>query len=67
MRGEMAGYLEARTRVPDRRLYRLFGLLEREAPGLATPSLVVLGGMSKAVGTAFTDAGYRSIRALGAE
>jgi hypothetical protein len=37
MHGGMAGFYEARTRGPDRRLYRLFCLLEREAPGAGWP------------------------------
>lgn len=67
MHGEMAGYYEARTRGPDRRLYRLFCFLERDQPGLTKPSVVVIGGLSKPVGTALTSAEYRSIRALGDE
>jgi hypothetical protein len=34
MHGAMRGYYEARTRGPDRRLYRLFCILERRAPGI---------------------------------
>lgn len=67
MHEEMAGYYEARTRGPDRRLYRLFCFLDRDKPGLSKPSVVVLGGLSKPVGTAFTAAEYRSIRELGDE
>ena len=47
MHDEMAGYYEARTRGPDRRLYRLFCVLERDAPGLSRPSIVVISGLSK--------------------
>lgn len=47
MRGEMAGFYEARTRGPDRRLYRLYCILERETPGHDGPSLVVITGLSK--------------------
>lgn len=67
MHGQMRGFYEARTRGPDRRLYRLFCLLEREAPGLEGPSMVVIGGLSKANRTAFTDAEYDQIRRLGEE
>lgn len=67
MHGEMSGYYEARTRGPDRRLYRLFCILELEAEGLDGPSIVVLTGMSKPVGTAFTKADYAAIRRLGEE
>jgi hypothetical protein len=67
MRGSMRGFYEARTRGPDRRLYRLFCILEREAPGLDGPSIIVIGGLSKPVGTAFSDADYGEIRRLGGE
>ncbi len=65
MHGEMAGYYEARTRGPDKRLYRLFCLLERDKPGLSKPSVIILGGLSKPIGTAFSNADYQSIRSLG--
>ncbi len=67
MHGTMRGYYEARTRGPDRRLYRLFCLLEREAPGLDRPSIVVITGLAKPVGTAFTAADYALVRRLGDE
>jgi hypothetical protein len=67
MHGTMGGYYEARTQGPDRRLYRLFCLLEREAPGLSRPSIVVLGGLSKLRGTAFRASDYATIRQLGDE
>ncbi len=67
MHGEMAGFYEARTRGPDRHLYRLFCILEREAPGLGRPSIVVIAGLSKPVGTAFTPADYAALRRLGDE
>jgi len=67
MHGEMSGYYEARTRGPDRRLYRVFCLLEREAPGLGGPSVVVLTGISKPVGTPFPKADYAAVRRLGEE
>lgn len=67
MHGEMSGFYEARTRGPDRRLYRLFCVLEREAPGLDGPSIVVIGGLSKPVGTALGKADYAAIRRLGDE
>lgn len=67
MHGRMAGFYEARTRGPDRRLYRLFCLLEREAPGLDGPSVVIIGGLSKPNNSRFTDADYDTIRRLGAE
>jgi hypothetical protein len=67
MHGQMRGFYEARTRGPDRRLYRLFCILERDAPGLDGPSIVVIGGLSKPNNTAFTDADYAGIRRLGDE
>jgi hypothetical protein len=67
MHGSMSGFYEARARGPDRHLYRLFCILERDAPGLYGPSIIVIGGLSKRVGTAFTDADYGQIRRLGDE
>lgn len=67
MRGQMAGIYEARTRGPDRRLYRLFCVLEQQAPGLPGPTIVVITGRSKPVGTGFSDAEYAQIRALADE
>lgn len=67
MHGSMRGYYEARTRGPDRRLYRLYCLLERDAPGLDGPSLVVIAGLSKPNNSAFTEADYARIRRLGDE
>jgi hypothetical protein len=67
MRGAMKGYYEARTRGPDRRLYRLFGLVERDAPGLDEPSIVVICGLSKPHGTAFSESDYSQVRRLGDE
>jgi hypothetical protein len=67
MHGAMSGYFEARRRGPDRRLYRLFCVLERAAPGLDRPSIVVITGMSKPVGASFSDAEYASVRRLGDE
>jgi hypothetical protein len=67
MHGTMKGYYEARTRGPDRRLYRLFCLLEREAPGLDRPTLVLICGLSKPHRSAFSEADYGRVRALGDE
>jgi hypothetical protein len=64
MRGDMAGIYEARTRGPRKRLYRLFCVLEREAPGLPGPSLVIVTGMDKANESAFSSADYRRVRRL---
>ena len=67
MHGDMAGFYEARTRGPRKRLYRLFCLLEREAPGLPGPSLVIITGMDKPNESAFSEADYRRVRRLGDE
>lgn len=64
MRGDMAGIYEARTRGPRKRLYRLFCVLEREAPGLPGPSLVIVTGMDKPNESAFSSADYRRVRRL---
>lgn len=64
MRGDMAGLYEARTRGPRKRLYRLFCLLERDAPGLSGPSLVIITGMDKPNESAFSAADYRRVRRL---
>jgi hypothetical protein len=67
MHGRMRGFYEARTRGPDRRLYRLFCMLEREAPGLDGPAIVVINGLSKPNNSAFTDDEYGEIHRLGEE
>jgi hypothetical protein len=67
MRGTMHGFYEARTRGPDRRLYRLFCILERDVPRLERPSIVVICGLSKPNNTAFSDADYARVRRLGDE
>jgi hypothetical protein len=67
MHGKMSGFYEARTRGPDRRLYRVFCLLERDAPGLDRPAIIVIAGLSKPNARAFTDADYERVRKLGEE
>ncbi len=67
MHGTMKGYYEARTRGPDRHLYRLFCFLEREGPGLDRSSIVIICGLSKPHGSAFTEADYTRVRRLGDE
>lgn len=67
MHGVMAGFYEARTRGPDRRLYRLFCLLDRDVPGLDGPAIVVITGLSKTVGSPLTAAEYSRVRGLRAE
>lgn len=64
MHGDMGGIYEVRVKGPDKRLYRLFCLLERAAAGLDAPTLVVLTGMSKPNGTAFSDSEYGRVRRL---
>jgi len=46
MHGDMTGWFEARTKH-QKRLYRLFCLQDRRAPGLPGPSLVMVTGGSK--------------------
>jgi hypothetical protein len=67
MHGDMAGYYEARTRGPRKRLYRPFGILERDASGLPGPSLVIITGTDKPNESAFSEADYRRVRRLGDE
>lgn len=67
MHEDMHGFYEARTTGPDRRLYRLFCILDRNSPGLDRPCVVLITGMSKPVGSAFTEAEYASVRRLGEE
>lgn len=67
MHGEMAGFYEARTRGPDRRLYRLYCLLERDRLGLDRPTVVVIAGLSKPHGTPFRPADYARVRQLAEE
>lgn len=66
MRGKMSGYYEARARLGGW-LYRLFCFLERDVEGLPGPSIVVITGMRKKKLTAFRDADYAQVRALGSE
>ena len=67
MRGIMSGLYEARTRGPDRRLCRLFCILEQAAPGLNGPSVIIVAGLSKPVNTALSSAKYSRVKALGDE
>lgn len=67
MHGEMSGFYEARVAGPDKRLYRLFCILERSAPGIEGPAIVLIAGMAKPVGTAFSKAEYARVRRLGEE
>ena len=67
MHGDMQGFYEARTRGPDRRLYRLFCLLENPVAGEDRPAIVVIDGRSKPVGEVLPKADYAQVRALGEE
>ena len=64
MRGRMSGYFYVRTK-DEKQLHRLFCLLERRQPGLSNCSIIVLTGMTKPVGTAFSDAEYSHVLSLG--
>lgn len=63
----MKGFFEVRVTGPGRRRYRLFCILDREGPGLGGPSVVLITGMDKAPGSAFSEADYRKVRSLGRE
>jgi hypothetical protein len=67
MHGVMRGIYEARIRGPGGWLYRLFCVLERAAPGLDGPTLVVITGKSKRNESAFSAADYDSVRRLAEE
>ena len=69
MHGDMRGFFEVRIIGPGKTLYRVFCLLERAAEGLGldNDSLIVIDGMSKPHGAAFSNADYESIRSLGKE
>lgn len=67
MHDQMKGFYEARTKGPDGRFYRLFCILEREAPGQDRPVLVVVTGMSKPRGTGFSAGEYQRVVRLGEE
>ncbi len=68
MKKEMKGYYEVRDRHRGQ-LYRLFCLLERNGKdaGLTGSSVIVLCGMTKANGTAFTKEDYAWVKQLGEE
>jgi len=67
MRDEMKGFYEARTKGADKRLHRLFCILEREPPGRKGPLLAVITGMSKPRGTGFSAGEYQRVVRLGQE
>jgi len=63
MHAEMSGIYEARDRL-DKTLYRLFCLLDRNGTehGLDRPSIALLSGSSKDVGTEMDAATYAAAR-----
>jgi hypothetical protein len=69
MHGSMTGWYEIRVtgQQDGQRLFRLFCLLDRNGPGLQRPAVVAVTGLSKPVGTAFTDAEYQAVSAMGDE
>lgn len=64
MHGSMTGWHEARTKH-HRRLYRLFCLHDRRAPGLPGPALVLVAGGVKPIETGFSETFYRKVLTLG--
>lgn len=66
MHGDMTGWFEVRTKH-QKRLYRMFCLQDRKAPGLPKPALVMVIGGDKPNESAFSDAFYKNVRDLGAE
>ncbi len=60
-------FYEVRVTGPGHRRYRLFCILDREAPGLAGPSVVLIDGRDKPPGTGFAESDYRKVRVLGRE
>jgi hypothetical protein len=66
MRGNMRGIHEIRIRN-QKRLYRLFVVLDRNGPGLDGPSMVLITGADKANETAFSAAELAVVRRLADE
>ena len=66
MHGDMTGWFEVRTKH-RKRLYRLFCLQGRKAPGLPRPALVLITGGDKPNESAFSGSFYTKVRALGEE
>lgn len=59
MRDDMAGFYEARVKGGDRKNYRLFCVLERDARDLGGSSIVAIDGLSKPVRSAASPRDYR--------
>lgn len=66
MHGDMTGWFEIRTKH-RKRLYRLFCLQDRKAPGLSRPALVLITVGDKPNESAFSRSSYTEVRALGEE
>ena len=66
MHGEMAGFYEVRVQGGGTN-YRLICVLERDASDLGGPSIVCIGGLSKARRTAANPRDYSTIKRYGAE
>jgi hypothetical protein len=70
MRGEMAGYFEARvtSKTPNGKWhYRLFCLLDYGAAGRTLPLLTVIDGTAKPYRTTLPERRYAQVRELGDE
>src|SRR5262245_11759692 len=71
MHGAMGGYYEVRVTGPGREQFRLFCILENADAatlaqrGLPGPAIAVITGLRKPWRTAFAEADYRQVRALG--
>jgi Txe/YoeB family toxin of Txe-Axe toxin-antitoxin module len=66
MHGDMAGFYEVRVQGGGTN-HRLICVLERDASDLGGPSIVCIGGLSKARRTAANPRDYRTIKRYGAE
>lgn len=67
MHGDMGGFYEVRVPGPGQNLYRLFCILDRDAPGLDGSAIAIITGMVKRNRTKFADRAYANVRALGDE
>jgi hypothetical protein len=66
MHGDMAGFFEVRVQGGGQN-HRLFCLLERDAEDLGGPSIICLGGLSKAPRTAARPRDYEEVKRYGSE
>ena len=66
MHGDMKGIFEVRVDGPNRHHYRLFCVLERNGDevGLGGPSIVLITGKDKPLGTKLSKAEYADVRRL---